>query len=136
MTPLASRLAQVVQQNVAVGRFPNQAFFMGGLSAGFPSPYGVAPLPTAAELADYFLSLPEFRRLGLGGWQGVVADAVVSEALELIVPLWMQPEFDLLFEAVKIAAQRQRGESWTTIGTGAGASILVGLFLAWIARAA
>lgn len=127
MTPQAPRLAQVLQQNVAVGRFPSQAPYFGADNT--------APLWSSAQLADHLLTLADFRSLDLGGWRGVVADAVISEALELVLPMWMQPEFGLLFEAVKIAAQRQRGESWTRIGVGAAVSTLVGLFFAAVAKA-
>jgi hypothetical protein len=115
MTPQARDLAALLSGSVAIGRFPGHPFTTTG-AFDVQGMYGTAPLQSAEEVAEHLLSRTDFRGLGLGGWQGVVADDMITEALLLLVPAWMQPEFDLLFNGVKIAAERQRGESWRQIG--------------------
>jgi hypothetical protein len=115
MTPQARDLAALLSRSVAVGRLPSHPFTTTG-AFDVEGMYGTAPLRSGEEVAEHLLSRTGFRDLGLGGWQGVVADEVITEALLLFVPAWMQPEFDLLFSGVKIAAERQRGESWRQIG--------------------
>lgn len=135
MNPKSQPLADLVARHVTVGRFPSQAGYPVSMLSGLPASYLLAPMVGAGELAETLLSLDDFRNLGLGGWQGVVADAVINEALDLIVPAWMEPEFGLLLEAVRIAAERQRGKSWDRIAKQTGAGILVSAVVAAIIRA-
>jgi len=74
--------------------------------------YGLAagPRPSAEELARQLLAIAEFRAVQLGTWLGTTDGQVISEAVEMVLPMFYTEDVALLVEALKLAAaMQQRG---------------------------
>jgi hypothetical protein len=99
-------------------------------------PYGAAPLPTAAQAGEDFYRDAEFRALQLGTFLNTPSGEFLEQAVELVVPRLMSPEFELIVGALKYAAARQQGETRSKAALAVGGSLLLGLFLSELGKAA
>jgi hypothetical protein len=99
--------------------------FLDGYIAGWPrdpyqpwaghysSSWPAAPAArttTAAELAKDLLANAEFRALELGTWLNKPDGELISSAVEAIAPPPYREDIELLTDALKLAADAQRGE--------------------------
>ncbi len=91
-------------------------------------------LSTAVQVADFASSSPQFKSIGLGGLTGVVEIALLEEAVAQVLPR-TNPAFAIVAEGLKIAAERQRGESWATIIRRGGIGVAVAGFLFLLSKA-
>ncbi len=88
-------------------------------------------LSTSTQFADYVMSSSQFRPIGLGGISGVIESALIEDAVATVVSR-ANPAFTLIVDGLKIAAERQRGESWAQIAksSAVGLGVALTLFLA------
>ena len=132
ITPRHRQVAAFVQEHVRIGSvYPGQNC---QLAAILRRPL-LSPLPTAEELAAKWLAEGDFRALQLGGLLSTPSGEFLAEAVGLVVPTTFAPEFNLIIEALQIAAARQRGESRTQIAKGAGVGAAVSLVVAAFLKA-
>jgi hypothetical protein len=89
----------------------------------------VASRTTSAELARDLLANAEFRALQLGTWLNKPDAELITAAVGAIAPPPYREDIELLVDALKLAAQAQRGEgigrAIFTTGAAAGVSILI-----------
>ena len=88
-----------------------------------PRYYGPA-LPTPQEIANALLADAEFKGLQLGGFLNSPTGEFLEQAVEMVVPRALSPEFGLIVAAVKLASDRQRGEKWGKALLAAGGGLL------------
>lgn len=99
------------------------------LKPHWPSHYQFdSALPTADVLAIRFLSDAKFRALQLGTWLGSTDGVLLTEAVSLALPGLYDPEFSLLVDGLKLAADSQASEGSKRAGL-AGIAVLAALFL-------
>lgn len=97
----------------------------------FPYPY---QRPTAEQLANELLVIPEFRALQLGTWLNTTQGAVIAEAVELVTPPFYRQDVELLVEGLKLASCLQAQEGQQKAGkvalgvVGAAALIALGIW--------
>jgi len=111
------QIANFVQGHATVGRVwpgKNLAF-----EAVYLTPIYNASLPSAEQLADQFLSDTEFRALQLGDFFNTPTGEFLAEAVKLVIPDWLEPEFGLIVAALQLAATRQQVDSRARVGKGA-----------------
>jgi hypothetical protein len=84
-------------------RDPNQPW-AGHYSSSWPA------ATTAAELATDLLANAGFRALQLGTWLNKPDGELISSAVEAIAPPPYREDIELLTDALKLAADAQRGE--------------------------
>src|SRR5215471_20764737 len=77
--------------------------------AGWIQP-SIASRVTPAELAQDLLANAEFRALQLGTWLNRPDAELITAAVEAITPPPYREDIDLITEALKLAAQGQRGQ--------------------------
>lgn len=65
-------------------------------------------VPSAQHYADAFLSDAEFLALGLGSFLATPDGEVISSAVGLVIAPAYAPEYQILVEALTLAAQLQR----------------------------
>jgi len=112
MTPKQQAIANYVHRRISVGRVhPGTPI---NLYPVYLGPHHGA-LPDHQTLAAAYLADEEFRALELGSWLGSPTGAFIAEAVALVIPAALQPEFNLIVDALKLAADRQKGETWGQI---------------------
>lgn len=88
-----------------------------------------ASCTTPGELARDLLANAEFRALQLGTWLNKPDGELITAAVEAITPPPYREDIELLTEALKLAAQAQRGEgigrALLTTGAAAGLTLLL-----------
>ena len=65
------------------------------------------PLPTSQDLAQLWLDSAEFRALQLGTWLNTTDGQVLVAAVELVLAPGYEQEFELLVDALQLAAEAQ-----------------------------
>ena len=89
----------------------------------------IAHSTTPGEVARDLLANAEFRALQLGTWLNTPDGELITAAVEAITPPPYREDIELLAEALKLAAQAQRGEgigrAILTTGAAAGLTLLV-----------
>jgi hypothetical protein len=72
--------------------------------------------PTAAQLADHWLGVAEFRSLQLGTWLGTTEGQMIAQAVEAMSPPLYRQDEELLVAGLTLAAQRQQEEGQQRAG--------------------
>lgn len=86
------------------------------------------PRPSAEEIAKEFLGITEFRALQLGTWLGTTDGEVITQAVELSLPMFYSEDVALLVDALKLAAATQQQEGrQKAIASGVVSVALLGL---------
>ena len=129
-------VADFVRRRMAVGRVqPGVNTYR--YWRGWFTPDDRPQLPTAAQLANSLLADAEFRGLQLGGFLTTPTGEFLEEALAMVVPRDLSPEFDLIVSALKLASDLQRGQKLGTAAVAtAGGSLLLGWLVSEIVRSA
>jgi len=70
----------------------------------------VATQVTSAQLAENLVRSAEFRALQLGTWLNKPDGELITAAVEAITPPPYRQDIELITDALKLAAQQQRGE--------------------------
>jgi hypothetical protein len=72
------------------------------------SRYGLgAPLITVEQLATNLLVDTEWQSLRLGTWLGTTDGQIISNAVAIVIPPTYRPEYNLVVDGLKLAAQLQ-----------------------------
>ena len=127
------QVANFVQRHVAVGRVRP------GTNYHYLIYYGVPyhpPLPTIEEAGEAFFQSAEFGALQLGSLLNTPTGQFLEQAVELVVPRVLGPEFDLIVAALRYAAARQQGVSRARAAVTLGGGVLVALLVKELGRAA
>lgn len=66
--------------------------------------------PTATDVAKEFLGCAAFRALQLGTWLGTTDGEIITQAVEMVVPMFYAEDVALIVEALKLAAATQQQE--------------------------
>lgn len=66
--------------------------------------------PLAKDVAKEFLGCAEFRALQLGTWLGTTDGEIITQAVEMVVPMFYAEDVALIVEALKLAAATQQQE--------------------------
>ena len=122
------RLSDFVARRITVGRVQPGAGYR-----YFFAPYYLPPqsLPTKEELAHSLLADAEFQSLKLGNWLNSPSGEVIAQIVAEVVPSTLQPEFGLIVDGLKLAADVQKTNGRAQIGVGS----LVLLFAGLVVRA-
>lgn len=64
--------------------------------------------PKAIDLAQDLLACAEFRELQLGIWFGTIDGEIITQAVEMVVPMFYADDVALIVEALKLAATQQQ----------------------------
>lgn len=89
----------------------------------------VESLPTKEALAAELLADAEFNALRLGNWLSSPSGEVIATIVAQVIPETLQPEFGLLVDALKLAADLQQSKGRAQIGFGTAAALLIGLVI-------
>lgn len=120
------RLSDFVGRRVQVGRVrPGASYHY------LYTPYYLPPpsLPTKEELAQNFLADAEFKSLKLGNWLNSPSGEVIAQIVAEVVPSTLQPEFGLIVDALKLAADLQKTNGRAQIGVGGLLLLFAGLIV-------
>jgi hypothetical protein len=128
-----NQLASFIQRRVGIGRVQPGTDYR---FIAHQLPYFGTPLPTPEQLGEALYRDAEFRGLQLGGLLNTPAGEFLEYAVELVVPRMLIPEFDLIVSALKYASARQQGESRGKAALVVGGSLLFGLVIKEIGKAA
>jgi len=121
------QIADYIRRNIAVGRVHPGATYWHAMA--YRLPYRGPGLPEADQIAAALVDDAEFRALQVGGFLNTPTGAFVEEAVALAVPPTMTPEFDLIVEALKLAAAVQQGRARRNALVGAAGSAALALVL-------
>lgn len=99
-------------------------------------PYYGSALPTIEQIAEQLIQDAEFRTLQLGGILNTPTGEFIEESVALAIPRLFSPEFELLVGALRLASENQRNEARGNALLAAGGSLLVGLILRSLIKAA
>jgi hypothetical protein len=91
-------------------------------------------LPNYEEIATDLFGDAGFRTLQLGTWLESPSGEAIAEALALVLPRTLAPEFDLIVAGLKAAADRQRGEAWSLIIRRGVGTLIVGAAVGTVIR--
>lgn len=81
--------------------------------------------PTAEDVAKEFLGCAEFRALQLGTWLGTTDGEIITQAVEMVVPMFYAEDVALIVEALKLAAATQQQEGRQKAVAGAAVTFAV-----------
>ena len=84
---------------------------------GASSPISWHPLPTPQELARHWLDNTEIRTLQLGTWLRTTDGQIIVAAVESVLAPGYQQEFELLVDALQLAAEAQYQEGILKVGS-------------------
>lgn len=98
-------------------------------------PYS-GPLPAAQQIANDFVAHTEFQALQLGGLFNTATGQLIEQAVEMVIPRALAPEFDLIVAGLKLAADLQRGQKWSKAILSVGGTVLAGMIIKEISKAA
>jgi len=118
------RLSDFVARHVTIGRVqPGASYHY------LYAPYYLAPqsLPTKEELAQSLLADAEFQSLKLGNWLNSPSGEAIAEVVAEVVPSTLQPEFGLIVDGLKLAADLQKTNGRAQIGVGSLVLLFAGL---------
>jgi hypothetical protein len=128
------QIANFIARRINVGRVqPGQNYWFAAFYT--PAYYG-PPLPTAQQIAGQLVKDAEFTALGLGGLLNTPTGEFLEQAVELVAPRALSPEFELLVAALKLAAELQQGDARGKAILAVAGSLLLGAILKEIAAAA
>ncbi|HXL86205.1 MAG TPA: hypothetical protein VN927_03305 [Gemmatimonadaceae bacterium] len=95
---------------------------------GASSPIQWHPLPTSQDLARYWFDNTEIRALRLGTWLRTTDGQIIVAAVESVLAPGYRQEFELLVDALQLAAEAQSQEGVRKAGAVALATACVGAF--------
>ena len=75
--------------------------------------------PMAKDIAKEFLGCAEFRALRLGTWLGTTDGEIITQAVEMVVPMFYAEDVALIVEALKLAAAAQQEKGRQKVLAGA-----------------
>lgn len=81
--------------------------------------------PLAPSIAKEFLGITEFRTLQLGTWLGTTDGEIITQAVEIVVPMFYAEDVALIVEALKLASAMQLQEGRQKAVAGAAATLFV-----------
>jgi hypothetical protein len=123
--PTQDQLADFIRSRISVGRVQPGADY--SYSAWYPVPYHGASVPTLELVAAELVRNAEFRALKLGTFLNTPTGDFVEEAVALAVPRAFAPEFALLVDALKLAAELQQGEARGNVILTAIGAVVIGV---------
>ena len=128
-------IASFIGRRIALGRVqPGMNNYL--YSNHSAPPYYGPALPNIQQIANDWLAEPEFKALQLGGFLNTPTGEFLEQAVEVIVPRALSPEFELIVAGLKLAADIQQREKWGKALLSVGGSLLVGAVLKEIGKAA
>jgi hypothetical protein len=128
------QIADYIRRNIAVGRVHPGATYWH--ATAYRLPYRGPALPAAEQIATGLIEDAEFRALQAGGFLNTPTGEFVEEAVALAVPRTITPEFDLIVDALKLAAALQQGRARRNVLLGAAGSAAFAFVLYEIGSAA
>jgi hypothetical protein len=90
-------------------------------------------LPTVEEYAGLLLDDAEFRSLQVGNWLGTTNGQIISEGVAQVIPPFYRPEYELVVEGMKLAANQQAISGQATAGKIALGVFMTGLVVSVVA---
>ncbi len=116
------QLSDFVARRISVGRVQPGALY-------FYTPFYLVrqPLPTREELARSLLADAEFQSLKLGNWLTSPSGEVIAQIVAEVVPSTLEPEFELIVDGLKLAADLQKTNGRAQIGVGSLLLLFAGL---------
>lgn len=127
-------IADFIGRRITVGRVqPGMSNYF--YITGWAPPYYGPTLPTIEQIANDLIVDAEFMGLELGGFLNTPNGEFIEQAVEMIVPRALSPEYELIAAGLKLAADRQRGEKWGKALLAAVVSLLAGVAIKEIDRA-
>ena len=129
-------LADFIQRRITVGRVrPGMKHWFVGRYQ-MPLPYYGPTLPSAAQIAGELIQDGEFRALELGGFLNRPTGKFLEQAVELVVPRALAPEFELLVASLKLAADLQQSQTRSRAFLAVGGTVLIGILVKEIGKRA
>jgi hypothetical protein len=89
-------------------------------------------LLTVEEYAQVLLADAEFRSLQVGNWLGTTDGQIISQGVAQVIPPFYRPEYDLVVEGMKLAANQQ-AKGQQTAGKIAFGVLVTGIFFGAVA---
>ena len=126
-------IADFIGRRITVGRVQpgmNNYLYL----TGWAPPYCGPNLPTIEQIANDLGVDAEFMALELGGFLNTPTGEFIEQAVEMIVPRALSPEFELIAAGLKLAADRQRGEKWGKALLAAVVTLLAGVAIKQIGK--
>ncbi|MHB8394334.1 MAG: hypothetical protein ACYDC5_07510 [Candidatus Dormibacteria bacterium] len=116
------QLSDFVAKRIGVGRVQPGALY-------FYTPFYLVrqPLPTREQLAQSLLADAEFQSLKLGNWLNSPSGEAIAQIVAEVVPSTLQPEFGLIVDGLKLAADLQKTNGRAQIGVGSLVLLFAGL---------
>lgn len=116
------QLSDFVAKGIGVGRVQPGAIY-------FYTPFYLVrqALPTKEELAQSLLADAEFQGLKLGNWLNSPSGEVIAQIVAEVVPPTLQPEFGLIVDGLKLAADLQKSNGRAQLIIGSLVFVLAGL---------
>ena len=102
-------LGDFIRRNISVGRVQPGVDYRH--AARYPMAYRESALPAVELIAASLVRDTEFRALQLGTLLNSPAGEFLEAAVALAVPRAFAPEFELIVEALRLAAKRQQDEA-------------------------
>ena len=130
------QIANFIQGRIALGRVQPGTNYSFAFRYSIGIPYWGPALPTVEELARALIQDGGFRALQLGSFFATPTGDFLEQAVELVIPRAFSPEFDLLVAAIKLAAELQQGESRGNALLALGGTVLIGVLLREVTKAA
>jgi hypothetical protein len=127
------QIADFVERHVAIGRVRPGADYRLLPYYGIPDFGG--PLPKVEEVGESLFQSAEFNALLLGGLLNSPTGQFLEQAVELVVPRALAPEFDLIVAALRYASDRQQGASRAKAVFALGGTLLFGFILRELSKA-
>jgi hypothetical protein len=117
-------LPSFVVRRLTVGRVqPGANYF-------YPSYFAVPyELPTVEKIAKDLLADAEFQSLKLGNWLNSPSGEVIAQIVAEVIPSTLQPEFGLIVDGLKLAADLQQKKGRGQIGLGSMVLLGVGILI-------
>jgi len=117
-------ISSFVARCVTVGRVRPDAYY-------YFAQYEAIPylLPTREELANTFLADAESQALSLGNWLSTPTGEVIASIVGEVIPATLQPEFPLIVDALKLAADLQQAKGRKQIGVGGIVALGLGIMI-------
>ena len=132
--PTQDQLADFIRRRISLGRVQPGCDYPYG--AWYPVPHLVAPLPAFEQVAAELVRDTEFRALQLGTFLNTPSGEFLEEAVALAVPRGLAPEFTILVDALKVAANLQQGEARGNLILSAIGAIVIGVLVTEARKAA
>lgn len=121
------QLADFIRSRISVGRVQPGAEYP--YAAWYAMPCHTPPLPAVGQVAAELVRDTEFRALQLGTFLNTPTGEFIEQAVALAVPRAFTPEFALLVDALRLAAELQQGETRGNVILTAIGAMVVGVLV-------